>query len=156
MGPINNNKIIQLLIVAVFSLFIVSVANWLSRLATNPENEYAQAYQEKSQKGFLTKEELEELKNIEESYISDRRARSQRMRSYLGVLTLSMTLMTLFVFGVKYKALISLNALILGLTVFFVAIVVTSSVKQSILWLVFAFIGAIAAESMRHEKNQTR
>ncbi|GAA0856633.1 hypothetical protein [Aliiglaciecola litoralis] len=152
MESIRNSKIAQLTIVAVISLFVVSVATWYSQLAANPENEYSQAYQEKSQKGFLTEEEVSELKALESSHLSDKKARAQRMQGYFGALVLSMIVMSLSFFWVKYKALVSLNAFIIGATTFLIALVVTGGVKQSTLWCVFSFIGAYAAEYIKHKK----
>jgi uncharacterized membrane protein (DUF106 family) len=143
----------QLALLAFLCFLIINMANWIGELVANSNTEYSLTYKEKSDKGFLTEDEVLQLKKLETKHLSNLQSRNARMRGYFGALAFSMVCMFVLFFWLKYKNVVQLKVLTLAPIVLFTAILATGSVGQSLAWLIFALCGMLLADFARKKIN---
>lgn len=66
-----NSDLLKLVSAFVFIAIVMSLTNYLARQTLNQENEYSEMYKQKLDKGYLTEEDIQSLKDLEEEYLSD-------------------------------------------------------------------------------------
>lgn len=153
MVQIKKSKYIQIILVALFSVFLVFMGSKFSRSIVNTNNDYSVFYQERMEKGFLSEQDIAQLNNLEKKYLENNESRNERLRGYFGVLTIFMLAMSVFMFVGKYKKIVCLNSLTISALVLLIAVFITGSVAQSISWSIFALAGSLVADFFTSQKT---
>lgn len=138
---LNKRVVFELLSVLLITLMFVSVTNSYSVKSVNKNNEYSNEYNTKFQKGYLTAEEVSELKKMEKAYVNDDKLRSQRFSDYFSILGLGMITYSVLIYLLRRIVAIKHNIISSFFIVGFVSLAFTGSVWQCLFWLFFFGIG---------------
>ncbi|MEW6995202.1 hypothetical protein AADZ84_13150 [Colwelliaceae bacterium MEBiC 14330] len=138
---INKRVVFELLAVLLITLMFVSVTNSYNVKSTIKDNEYSNEYNTKFQKGYLTAEEVSDLKKMEKEHINDEKLRSQRFSGYFSILALGMITYSVLIYLLRRKVVIKHNIISSFIIVGFASLAVTGSVWQCLFWMLFFGIG---------------
>ncbi|WDE05039.1 hypothetical protein SG34_027690 [Thalassomonas viridans] len=152
---INVRVILEFILVLSITSTLVSVTNSLSIEKINKSNEYANAYQSKSKKGYLTEEDMIELDRLEEKYIHNSKLRKERMNNYYGTLALGMLIFSVVIYFLRVKAVFLGNIYFHLFVVILVSTFTSGSFGQCVFWSTFFFAGYYWGSVARDKTNKT-
>jgi len=135
-----RNQSIVLLLLVLTTFGLVKGVNFVTLEYMNSNSEYKQTYESKFEKGYLTEKEVGELKGLEQAYINDSKARTERQNKFYGTLLLGMIILLLLSFFFSKALLIIGSTLIVTITVLVTAFL-ASSLWQSLFWGMFFYAG---------------
>lgn len=133
--------VLELLLVLLMTIIFISVTNSYSVSFLNKKSEYSNTYNDKFAKGYLTIEELAELKTKEKAYINNDELRRKRSGNYFGALALGMFTYAALIYFLRHKGIVKNNIVKSLFIVGIVSFVISGGGWQCIFWMLFFGFG---------------
>ena len=137
----DKRTVFEILLVLLITLIFVISTNSYSVSLINKKNEYNRTYKDKFEKGYLTSEDVVELKKQEKEYINNDKLRRKRSGDYFSALAIGMFAYAAFIYFLRYKRIVKHNVIKSFFIVGFVSLILSGSFWQCIFWLIFFGFG---------------
>jgi hypothetical protein len=138
---VRDNIIVKVIIVVLLTWFFVYLTNLVTLTYVNKDSEYASQYQSEFEKGYLSEDEVAELRKLEKQYINDQQAQNVRASRFFGTLIIGMLIYSIVIYLIRVQKYLSTNTSLLSLVSAVSAGGVSGSFWQAIFWALFFYIG---------------